>query len=136
MKPWYGEGLRFSCTGCGQCCTGFPGVVWISDDEISALAKHFDESVSVIQERYCRKVNGRWSLKEDPKNFDCVFLKGKKCEIYELRPKQCRTFPWWPGNLASEKEWKEGTRHCEGVNEEAPLVSYDEISEQLHEHYK
>ena len=32
--PWYGGGLRFTCTQCGNCCTGQPGYVWISKKEI------------------------------------------------------------------------------------------------------
>ena len=25
--PWYNDGLRFTCTRCGHCCTGEPGFV-------------------------------------------------------------------------------------------------------------
>ena len=38
--------------------------------------------------------------------YDCVFLKedperGRKtCSIYPVRPLQCRTWPFWPENLA------------------------------------
>jgi len=39
-KPWYQDGLRFKCTGCGQCCTGSPGYVWVSPEEAEAMAKH------------------------------------------------------------------------------------------------
>ena len=38
-KPWYHEGLRFECTGCGDCCTGAPGYVWLTEEEIRALAE-------------------------------------------------------------------------------------------------
>ena len=33
MNPdtWYHLGLRFQCTGCGDCCTGAPGYVWINN---------------------------------------------------------------------------------------------------------
>jgi hypothetical protein len=36
--PWYKDGLRFTCTGCGDCCTGAPGYVWVNKEEIEALA--------------------------------------------------------------------------------------------------
>ena len=30
---WYAEeGLAFECTGCGDCCTGAPGYVWVIRD--------------------------------------------------------------------------------------------------------
>ena len=34
--PWYKDGLRFQCTGCGDCCTGGPGYVWVNQAEIDA----------------------------------------------------------------------------------------------------
>ena len=37
-EPWYSDGLKFDCTGCGDCCTGDPGYVWVSRAEIEALA--------------------------------------------------------------------------------------------------
>ena len=37
-QPWYREGLKFACTGCGECCTGAPGYVWVNKSEMAALA--------------------------------------------------------------------------------------------------
>lgn len=130
-KPWYQHGLRFACTECGQCCTGAPGYIWVSDEEISTIAKHVELSIEEFSQRYLRKVNGRFSLLEKPKSYDCTFLDGKKCRIYSVRPKQCRTFPWWPDHLESPKAWKEAARYCEGINDNAPLVSSEKIVEQL-----
>ena len=28
----------FQCTGCGDCCTGAPGFVWVNKEDIAALA--------------------------------------------------------------------------------------------------
>ena len=33
MSDWYEDGLRFSCSQCGNCCTGPPGAVWFTDNE-------------------------------------------------------------------------------------------------------
>ena len=35
---WYKDGLAFTCTQCGNCCTGGPGYVWLSDAEIDRFA--------------------------------------------------------------------------------------------------
>ena len=37
-EPWYKDGLKFKCTGCGDCCTGGEGYVWVNKQEIVALA--------------------------------------------------------------------------------------------------
>lgn len=130
-KPWYKDGLRFNCTGCGQCCTGAPGYVWVSDDEIAAIAKHLKLSTDKFSRQYIRFVKGRYSLIEDFRTFDCIFLKDKKCQIYQVRPKQCRTYPWWPDHLQSEEAWLEESKWCEGINCQAPVVPLTTIEEQL-----
>lgn len=132
QEPWYKDGLRFKCTGCGQCCTGSPGYVWIDEGEIIEMAKFLNISPEEFVKQYTRRIGNRLSLKEHPKNYDCVFLKERRCLVYGARPHQCRAFPWWPENLASSKEWKNTAKQCEGINHpDAPLVTLQEIASQL-----
>ena len=128
--PWYADGLRFECTGCGQCCTGSPGYIWVDEEEIQEIAAFLKLSVEEFSQHYLRRVKGRFSLRELPKTFDCIFLEDNKCQIYAVRPTQCRTFPWWPRNLKSKKEWLEAARTCEGIRSDAPLVTKEMIEEQ------
>ena len=129
-KPWYSEGLRFKCTECGECCTGGPGYCWVTDEEISAIADYLKMDLKKFQRRYLRYVTGRYSLVET-KNYDCIFLKDKKCTIYPVRPTQCRTFPWWAQNLSSPEAWEEAAKRCEGISKEAPIVPLKTIESQL-----
>ena len=128
QEPWYKDGLRFKCTGCGQCCTGSPGHVWIDQEEIAQMAQFLNISPEEFIKKYTRRVKVRLSLTEDPKNFVCIFLKEKKCLIYQSRPYQCRAFPWWIENLRSEEEWQEAKTRCEGIDHpDAPLITLGEI---------
>lgn len=129
-EPWYANGLHFECTGCGGCCTGSPGYVWVNDEEIKAIADHLKISLGDFSRRYLRLVKGNFSLLEHQKTYDCIFLKDKRCQIYPVRPTQCRTFPWWPRNLESRETWIEVARHCEGIHHNAPLVDRKIIEEQ------
>ncbi len=129
-SPWYKNGLHFKCTECGQCCTGAPGYVWVGEEEVEEMAKFLNISVEEFSRRYLRKVLGRLSLLENPKTYDCVFLKEKKCQLYKARPKQCRTYPWWPALLKTEKDWIDAAEHCEGINAEAPIVPFEVIEHQ------
>lgn len=128
---WYKEGLRFKCTGCGNCCTGAPGYVWVDDQEIEEMAHFLKITREEFEKKYTRVVQGKRSLLEHPKNYDCIFLKDKKCMLYSARPRQCRTFPWWKENLSSPAAWKEAARWCEGISEDAPLISLGEIRKDL-----
>ena len=62
-EVWFAEGLRFTCTQCGNCCTGDPGYVWLSDIEIARLAEFLKLPPREVLDRYCRKVGSRWSLR-------------------------------------------------------------------------
>ncbi len=131
--PWFKDGLRFKCTGCGGCCTGSPGYVWVTEEEILALSDFLKISREAFIKKYTHLIAGRISLKELPRsNYDCVFLEGKRCSVYPLRPKQCRTFPWWKDNLSSQDAWKEAAARCEGIDHaDAALFSLTEIQPHL-----
>ena len=124
-EPWYAPGLSFSCTGCGGCCTGPPGYVWFDAAEGRALAKRLGvterEFLSLYAEEKLGPGNG-WSLTEVVRdgNYDCVFLKpdgrgGRGCSVYEDRPTQCRTWPFWESNLTSPRAWQQAAEHCAGM---------------------
>jgi len=130
-KPWYEEGLHFECTGCGKCCTGAPGYTWVSPEEIQVMADFLKMPVDKFKRSYLRKVGKRFSLIEFSKNYDCVFLKDKRCSIYSVRPTQCRTFPWWAENLNSPEAWREAANRCEGIQKQAPVIKLETIEEQL-----
>jgi len=124
-NPWYSDGLQFTCTQCGNCCTGEPGFVWISEREIKRLAKYLNVSIETVRDNHCRKIGDRWALQERRNpihgGHDCVFLKDdnhgrRSCSVYPARPLQCRTWPFWPGNLASQKAWNYAARRCHGMN--------------------
>lgn len=132
--PWYKDGLKFKCTGCGKCCTGEPGYVWVSEEEIQQMAEFLQLSIKEFSIRYLRKANGRLALIESKKTFDCIFLKDRKCLVYGARPKQCRTFPFWPHILENQQAWDQTAEACEGINDEAPTISFDEIQKISSDH--
>jgi uncharacterized protein len=130
-NKWYQNGLKFKCTECGKCCTGAPGYVWVTENEMEAIAEFLKIDLKEFMRKYVRRVGQRYSLLESKQTFDCVFLKDKKCQVYGARPKQCRTFPWWPQNLRSEQAWEETARTCEGISDDAPLVPFETIEENV-----
>ncbi len=126
-NPWYRDGLKFECTGCGDCCSGDPGFVWVNDDEIAALAAEMSLSVDAFEQRFIRQVGKDKSLIEYP-DGDCIFLEpeSRKCLVYAARPVQCRTWPFWDSNLGRKKDWEAARRACPGCGT-GQLYSFDEI---------
>ncbi|MCH2371382.1 MAG: YkgJ family cysteine cluster protein [Pirellulales bacterium] len=128
--PWYTDGLRFECSQCGDCCTGAPGFVWVSQAEIDAIAEEVGMASEQFEDTYVRKIGARRSLREFP-NGDCVFFdtENKGCQVYGARPIQCRTWPFWDSNLKSEKSWKETCEECPGSGA-GKVYSLEEIEGQ------
>ncbi len=129
-KPWYQEGLRFKCTGCGDCCTGNPGFVWVNKADIGAMAAEVDMDIDEFETRFVRQVGVRKSLVEYD-NGDCVFFdnQSRQCKVYQARPRQCRTWPFWESNLRTPEAWAETCEACPGSGT-GKLYQLDEIVEQ------
>ena len=125
--PWYHEGLRFRCTGCGQCCTGEPGYVWVNQAEIDALAQALGTTPEDVERTYVRDVGRRRSLREKA-NGDCVFYDRRtaRCRVYAVRPRQCRTWPFWSSNLRTAETWQHTCEVCPGAGRGA-IVPFEEI---------
>lgn len=130
-QPWYKAGLQFECTQCGDCCTGAPGYVWVNREEMENLADSIgEEDLEKFEATYVRRVGIRRSLREFP-NGDCVFFDGesRKCTVYEARPRQCRTWPFWDSNLRTPDAWRETCNVCPGSGT-GKLYQLDQIEEQ------
>ena len=114
--PWYRDGLAFRCTQCGDCCTGAPGYVWVTPEEIQAIADYCGESYGEVLIHRTRPVGDSRSLTEYA-NGDCTFFDGRTrgCTIYPVRPKQCRTWPFWDSHWETPEQWAGLKRECPGV---------------------
>jgi Fe-S-cluster containining protein len=129
-----GPGLRFRCTQCGNCCTGPEGYVLYTAQEGAAIAARLGMTFEEF-ERTCTKetVRGR-SLAEraTPHGLDCIFLERRSvpgravCGIYEDRPMQCRTWPFWKSVVRSEQSWAVASRSCPGINK-GPLTPPQQV---------
>ena len=120
---WYAGGLRFECTQCGNCCTGAPGYVWVTEEDMQRIAAYLRLSFDEFTRGHVRRIGNGYSLTEK-QNYDCVFLtrdgRGKAgCMIYPVRPMQCRTWPFWDENLKSPSAWERASARCPGMRDGA-----------------
>ncbi len=131
--PWYREGLRFDCTQCGKCCTGSPGFVWVTEEEMGAMAASLGLSLPHFKRLYVKRRENRYLLveKKSADGHDCIFFQDRKCLIYQARPQQCRTYPFWQENLLSPASWEHTAEFCEGIRADAQLISQEVIDQTL-----
>lgn len=130
-KKWWENGVRFECQGSGRCCVARDdyGYVYVTLTDRKRLAKHFKIPTKEFTEKFCEKgEEAIWRLKDFTKA--CRFLEKKGCSVYESRPTQCRTWPFWP-EVMSARSWKiEVASFCPGVGKRR-LLSKSEIEKQL-----
>jgi len=120
--------MRFECqeSCAGRCCKlswgGDRSYIFLTKSDMIRLgfflgAKSPTEFASFgrfTSTRFTRGETSQWFLKTNEKG--CVFLKDGKCGVYQARPLQCRSFPFWPENMAADR-WSKLKEICPGIDE-------------------
>ncbi len=139
---WYVSGLAFACQHCGRCCAGpEEGYVWVTPEEIPAIAAHLKMDEETFRKKYVRRVGRRFTIVEVKGTNDCIFLSPpadiggtmtRGCTIYSVRPRQCRTWPFWTSNLRDPDSWAWAGSRCRGINR-GKRFSVEEIEARANE---
>jgi hypothetical protein len=118
------EGFDYSfdpsaCQECqARCCTGESGYIYVNKTEIESIAKLLNLEVRVFVQKYLFKKMYKYSIKErkNGDSYECVFYDGATngCSIYDARPLQCKTFPFWDHYKTRIDELK---LECPGIEE-------------------
>jgi uncharacterized protein len=137
-QAWYHEGLRFSCTRCGNCCTshGEYSYVYVAAPDQEALAAHLGLGVTEFLARYCAEEDGYVLLRMDQP--ECPFLTPERtCSVYPARPKQCRTWPFWEENLVRARWEGPVAEICPGLGqgELHPAAEVERLARETEEWY-
>lgn len=112
--------FSFHSTACNlcdaRCCRGPKGYIWITKSRAIEIAESLNMTFDRFSAHYLRLVCGSLSLREvyvAPHEYACIALdqKTNQCTIYEHRPEQCRSFPFWP----EHQETPERLGFCGGV---------------------
>ena len=127
-RYFFDAGIHFECRRCGACCTGDPGVIRISGPEIRLLADFLKMSASDLTRTHLRPVASGFSIAEEP-DGSCRFY-NQGCEIYPVRPLQCRTYPFWFSQMRSLRLWEKARCQCPGIGNGA-LYSRGSILDML-----
>jgi len=124
------NGIRFACQkDCSACCQLSGGYVYLTDSEARAVAAYLDTSYDEFLHYFTREIDGVLAL-QDGEDDACVFLENGSCLIYEVRPLQCRMFPFWPENLKDAQSWQGVMEICPGIGK-GRRYSVEEIEDML-----
>ena len=125
--------IRFQCTGCGRCCHGHPEYNYIEmkNREAERIRKHLKIKKADFYANYTELLPDKtMSLRLTDKG-QCVLLDDNgHCSVYDYRPLQCQTYPFWPELILRKKDWVAESRRCEGIDQ-GPAVSLAYLEKQL-----
>ena len=129
-KPFWSEGLRFECQQSGRCCTsrGEYGYIYLTPEDRERLASSLGMSLTEFVSVHCQETDGYVHLRNP--ELDCEFLEGARCGVYEGRPEQCRTWPFWPENMKARVWRGEIAPFCPGIGK-GRLYTAEEIRQEL-----
>ena len=130
------DGLRFACVpGCTACCD-VPGFVYITEDDLRRIAAYLKMEPADFESRYVYRTRHRLRLRK-PRSSQCHFLREDGCAIHEVKPTQCRLFPFWPELVEDREAWQHAGRRCPGIGT-GPLFQIGtalETAEEMKEAY-
>ncbi len=132
-EPFYEKGLCFECQQCSYCCRNEPGYVFLSEEDLEALLEKTGLGRAEFIREYCKVadlgIEKRISIKEKTNN-DCIFWGEAGCTVYEARPFQCRSYPFWPMIVESRQYWEDEKKYCPGIGK-GKVHSREEIERWL-----
>ena len=110
--------ICFQCQKCAKCCQ-LKGDVLLTKQEISDIANFLNISEKSFISQYCYIIEKEESIlisiKHQPHDNSCIFLKNNRCIIYDVRPIQCSTYPFWTFLLNDEIKWQNEKKLCPGI---------------------
>lgn len=123
-------GRKFGCTMCGNCCS-LPGYVFMTWRELAAIADRLGLTPEEFRGQYgvvWMSDFRSWAI-DATDGEGCPLLDERRlCSVNDVKPAQCKAFPFWPELLDDKNVWEETKRYCPGLDAEGGrLYSEEEI---------
>lgn len=117
-KPFFEEeDIHFACTHCGQCCSE-PGVVYITPYDLERISSFFNvDPDQIVYNLLAEDADTGELLIPVDDNQPCPFFQEERCIVHEVKPIQCRTYPFWPELVGTQETWQEAIKACPGIGE-------------------
>ena len=101
--------IQFHCFQCGNCCHSNQGYISLEIDEILSIQENINFDLSLHIER---SATGHYLLRTI--NGKCLFY-SESCLIHQVKPRQCKKYPFLKSITQNHFLWKETQKKCKGL---------------------
>jgi hypothetical protein len=123
--------LRFACQpGCTKCCN-VKGFVYITENDLQRMALYTGLSAKAFEKKYVVRFKQLLRLRK-PRKSQCHFLLEGGCSVHEVKPVQCRLYPFWPELVEERLHWETERINCPGIGK-GELIQIGEACEMASE---
>jgi len=91
------------CNGCGECCR-FCNPIVLIEEECKDIAKYARRDLKEFKDKYFQKINNSWAIKKREEDYCPFYEKNCGCVIYDVRPENCRKFPYLSSDIIESFE--------------------------------
>lgn len=120
--------IYFKCQMCAECCKHWKGLIYLSIFELNNIAKKLNITLEEMLKSFVHLEESSYNIENqdvdltyiainEEKNM-CIFLEKNtnKCLINDVKPFMCKIYPFWSILMEDEKEFKEYSKKCKGLN--------------------
>jgi hypothetical protein len=88
--------------------------VYLTEADSQRIAARVGMTAADFERRYIYRTKNLRRLRAAGE-ARCPFLSDEGCSIHEVKPVQCRAFPFWPELAQSKREWRKTAEWCPGI---------------------
>jgi len=116
----------FDCIMCGQCCQGEGGIV-ATPEEQKSMAGFLGLDLIAFQKSFIRCSGEKFFVQTNNDGQCLFFIPGRGCTVHPVKPRTCRAWPFFRGNLMDQSSFEMAREYCPGINRQ---VSFAEFTRQ------
>ena len=88
----------------------------MTEADLERAAAYLGMTSEEFESRYVIRYRHVLRLRRPPEGQDhCHFLTAEGCSIHEVKPTQCRTYPFWPSLVENRFAWDLEAKFCPGI---------------------
>jgi Fe-S-cluster containining protein len=108
---------------CGQCCQGKGGIVATLEEQ-QAMAGFLGLDLPEFQDRYIRRSGEKYFVQTSEDEMCLFFVPDKGCLVHPVKPRTCRAWPFFRGNLMDESSFEMAREYCPGINKKVSFAQF------------